>query len=122
MERILEAALKAKSGGGVVRDSPVGSAEGGGAVGGHAVDGGALGAGAVEAGAVGASVLGGAEAANKLVEKLKTMNLVQDPDLPEVKLTCKCTRKCKTKLCPCFLEGYACNPKCHNSNNSCTNN
>ena len=121
MERILEAALKAKSGGGVVRDSPVGSAEGGGAVGGHAVDGGALGAGAVEAGAVGASVLGGAEAANKLVEKLKTMNLVQDPDLPEVKLTCKCTRKCKTKLCPCFLEGYACNPNCHSSNNSCTN-
>ena len=121
MERILEAAMKAKSGGGVVRDSPVGSAEGGGAMGGHAVGGGAVGAGAVGAGTVGASVLGGAEAANKLVEKLKTMNLVQGPDLPEVKLTCKCTRKCKTKLCPCFLEGYACNPKCHSTNNSCTN-
>ena len=111
MERILESALKAKSGVGVVRDSPAGSAEGGGAV-----DGGALGDGAVEA-----CVLGVAAAAAKLVEKLKTMNLVQDPDLPEVKMTCKCTRKCKTKLCPCFLEGYACNPKCHSSNNSCTN-
>jgi len=63
---------------------------------------------------------GKAGVVGELADQLKNMELVQDK-VVEVVVTCKCTRKCKTRQCPCNLEGVLCNPKCHVFNNNCTN-
>ena len=55
--------------------------------------------------------------ADDLADQLVSLNL--DPD---DRVTCSCTRKCKTKQCPCLAAGIRCKPNmCHPSNNSCTN-
>ena len=59
-------------------------------------------------------------AVEDLAGQLQSMKLVPDPVMAEI-VVCTCTRMCKTKLCPCFLQGLACNPKCHANNNKCTN-
>ena len=58
------------------------------------------------------------DAADSLVAELQSMKLSSGP-VPEV--SCKCTRKCKTKLCQCFKNSVSCNSKCHLNNNSCIN-
>ena len=55
-----------------------------------------------------------------LARQFQHIKLVPDPVMTEI-VSCTCTRKCKTKLCPCFLQGLACNSKCHANNNNCTN-
>ena len=52
-----------------------------------------------------------------LASQLFSLNLVASP----VDISCTCTRKCKTKLCPCFAANKLCNGQCHKNNNSCTN-
>ena len=54
--------------------------------------------------------------ADALVAELESLKLT-----PELQVTCKCTRKCKTKLCPCFKQNIPCTSKCHPQNNSCVN-
>ena len=56
--------------------------------------------------------------ADSLVDELLSLKL-SNASVPEV--SCKCTRKCKTKLCQCFQKGVSCSSKCHLNNNSCTN-
>ena len=67
-----------------------------------------------------AAVPGPVPAVEDLTGQLQSMKLVPNPVMAETVL-CTCTRKCKTKLCPCFLQGLACNSKCHANNNNCTN-
>ena len=55
--------------------------------------------------------------AESLVEELKSMQL-SDVEV----VSCKCTRKCKTKLCCCFKKNVPCTKTCHPHNNSCKNN
>lgn len=75
-------------------------------------------AGAIDATAtsvgVEAAVVGG------LADQLVNLKLVPDKEV-EVLVSCQCTRKCKTRQCPCKLERVLCNPNCHVSNNDCTN-
>ena len=55
-------------------------------------------------------------AGEDLVDQLMAMNIESKTDV-----WCKFTRKCKTKMCPCFSSGITCSVKCHPRNNSCTN-
>ena len=43
---------------------------------------------------------GKAGVVGELADQLKNMELVPDKEV-EVVVTCKCTRKCKTRQCPC---------------------
>ena len=56
-----------------------------------------------------------------IVDELSRLTLTQVAQEDEVANPCACTRKCKTKVCPCFKNRNACSPKCHPHNNSCTN-
>ena len=55
--------------------------------------------------------------AESLVDELASLKLSSVPDV-----SCKCTRKCKTKKCECYKNNVACNRSCHPHNNSCENN
>ena len=58
--------------------------------------------------------------ADNLVDQLLDMK-ISDTDQTKVKVSCNCTRKCKTKLCQCFKEAAPCNKERHPANSSCTN-
>ena len=45
-----------------------------------------------------------------IVDELSQMTLGNEA---EDVIPCECTRKCKTKLCVCYKNKVACNPKCH---------
>jgi len=48
-----------------------------------------------------------------IVDGLSQMTLDNEA---EVVIACECTRKCKTKLCVCYKNKVACNPKCQACN------
>ena len=52
---------------------------------------------------------------------VKEDGAVKNDGVEACAMACKCTRKCKTKLCPCFNTSNPCNALCHPHNNDCTN-
>ena len=78
----------------------------------------AAGASSAAAAASQAAAASGVEktAGDDLADQLMAMNIESNSEV-----WCKCTRKCKTKMCPCLSSGVPCSVKCHPRNNSCTN-